>query len=183
VLQHKVTQHAGVTTSSPAWLIFYALFTHTPLWTLCRSFHHAGMLMPTLEACCGQLLAAAGAAPFNPAREALLMTCCKTVLEVMASRSYSGKVACVGAPEQVRSVGSSRSGRRCCCKQTGAGALAAAPAAGQSCISTSSDVCPLHAWLYWLLRGSWATHTSTVIAAATPSINTRHCSWEQQHPR
>jgi hypothetical protein len=74
----------------------------TPLCLCRRSFHHAGVLIPTLETCCSQLLAAAGQGPFSPSREALLMTCCRTVLEVMSCGSYMGKGASSGSEERVR---------------------------------------------------------------------------------
>lgn len=67
-----------------------------------RSFHHAGVLIPTLETCCSQLVAAAGQGPFSAAREALLMTCCQTVLDVMSCSSYKGRVGASGSEEQVR---------------------------------------------------------------------------------
>lgn len=68
----------------------------------CRSFHHAGVLIPTLETCCSQLVAAAGLGPFSAAREALLMTCCQTVLDVMSCSSYQGRVGASGSEERVR---------------------------------------------------------------------------------
>lgn len=73
-----------------------------PLPFLYRSFHHAGVLIPTLDACCNQLLAAAGQGPFSAAREALLMTCCRTLLEVMSCSSYKGRVGGGGGEGKVR---------------------------------------------------------------------------------
>lgn len=84
----------------------------------CRSFHHARVLVPTLEACCNQLSAAAGQGPFSAAREALLMACCQTVLEVMSCSSYKGRIGGSASEEQVswpvhRQGGMARMGVRC----------------------------------------------------------------------
>jgi hypothetical protein len=57
--------------------------------------------MPTLDACCRQLLGAAGQGPFSSAREALLMICCKTVLEVMTCSSYKGRSGGSSSDEKV----------------------------------------------------------------------------------
>jgi hypothetical protein len=60
------------------------------------------VLVPTLEACCSQLSAAAGRGPFSPAREALLMACCQTLLEVVSCSSYKGKIGGSASEQQVR---------------------------------------------------------------------------------
>jgi hypothetical protein len=57
----------------------------------CRSFHHAGVLLPTLEACYNQLLAAAGCGPFPAAREALLTVCCQCIRGVLTCDGYAGR--------------------------------------------------------------------------------------------
>lgn len=59
---------------------------------MCRSFHHAGVLLPTLEACYTQLAASAGQGPFPPARETLLMACCRCMLGVLQCDGYNGRV-------------------------------------------------------------------------------------------
>jgi hypothetical protein len=59
-------------------------------------------LIPTLDACCHQLLADAGQGPFSSAREALLMTCCKTLLQVMTCGSYKGRSGGSSTDEKVR---------------------------------------------------------------------------------
>ncbi|WIA40697.1 hypothetical protein OEZ86_004393 [Tetradesmus obliquus] len=57
------------------------------------SFHAAGVLLPTLEACYSLLLAAAaaGGGPFPPAREALLSAACGCVRGVLGCDGYAGR--------------------------------------------------------------------------------------------
>lgn len=57
-----------------------------------RSFHAAGVLLPTLDACYSLLLAAAaGGGPFPPAREALLSAACGCVRGVLGCDGYAGR--------------------------------------------------------------------------------------------
>jgi hypothetical protein len=49
------------------------------------------MLLPILEACYTQLLAAAGAGPYPPAREALLTACCQCIRGVLTCAGYAGR--------------------------------------------------------------------------------------------
>eukprot|EP00775_Hariotina_reticulata_P003498 gene3498-3767_t len=58
-----------------------------------KSFHHAGVLLPTLDLCYNHLLAAAGGAPYPAAREALLMACSQFILGVLRCEGYAGRAS------------------------------------------------------------------------------------------
>jgi len=51
------------------------------------------VLLPSLDFCYGQLLAAAGVAPYPAAREALLISCSQFILGVLRCDAYAGRAS------------------------------------------------------------------------------------------